>query len=34
MYYYAKLNQVNICVGFASYPTLMKDVKGLIILLL
>lgn len=30
MFYYARLNSDNVCVGFASYPTLMKDVEGLV----
>lgn len=32
MYYYAKLNQDNICVGFASYPKKYENVEGLILL--
>lgn len=30
LFYYARLNSDNVCVGFASYPTLMKDVEGIV----
>lgn len=30
MFYYAKLNSDNVCVGFASYPKLYENVEGLI----
>ena len=30
MFYYARLNNNNVCVGFASYPTKMKEVEGLV----
>lgn len=32
MFYYAKLNSDNVCVGFASYPKKYENVEGLILL--